>query len=515
MTHRNHPPLSPAEFTARFEEARRAHVAKDFKRAHQLYESLVSLSPGETGPQVMLADLDLRAGRLLTARRRLEPVVAAHPESEQFRNALARILEELGDANAAEALYREDVARAPDTVTAWARLAHALQVAGKIDEAAELYRKMIDRWPDSVAGYFGLAGIEPKSLSDAEMAALQRLSVSAPLNERVYAFFALGTLLESRDSYDDAFAAFSEGNRLRRENPDLMPQATPVDQELPTPRTFTSVDAAEQMHENFAQETKRNFSAAYIEKFQGRGESSRAPIFIVGLPRSGSTLLEQILSSHPQVQGLGETFALSRTFQAALAELHAGQRTDPWTFYRDVGASYLEALAELGWDRRSRAIDKMLGNYVNVGIIHLALPNAVIIHAMRNPVDTCLSAFRQLFGNRNEVTYDLAALGRQYVRYRGMMAHWDAVLPGKVLHVEHERLLAEPEAQVRALLKACDLPWDDRCLRFYENERTVRTASINQVRRPLSDKAVERWRKYEKHLGPLFDSLGPYAPARS
>lgn len=175
MTQRSPLPLSPAEFTARFEEARRAHVSKDFRRAHQLYESLASLMPGETGPQVMLADLDLRAGRLLTARRRLEPLVAAHPESEQFRNALARVLEELGDANAAEALYREDVARTSDAVTVWARLAHALQVGGKIDDAAELYRQMIDRWPDSVAGYFGLAGIEPKSLSDGEVAALQRL----------------------------------------------------------------------------------------------------------------------------------------------------------------------------------------------------------------------------------------------------------------------------------------------------------------------------------------------------
>jgi len=514
VTPRPPPPLSPAEFTARFEEARRAHVSKDFKRARQLYENLISLSPGEPGPQVMLADLDLRAGRLLTAKTRLEPLVATHPESEPLRNALARILEELGDAKASEGLYREDVARTPDAVGAWAKLAHTLQVGGKIDDAAVLYRQMIDRWPDSVAGYFGMAGIEPKALSDAELVTLRRLTDSAPLNERVYALFALGTVLESRGSYDEAFAAFSQGNRLRRENPDLSPGVTPADQELPAAPTFTSVEAAEQMHESFAQETKRNFSAAYIEKFKGGGEPSRAPIFIVGLPRSGSTLLEQILSSHPQVQGLGETLALSRTFQAALAELHAGLRTDPWTFYRDVGAAYLDALVELGWDRRSRAIDKMLGNYVNVGIIHLALPNAVIIHAMRNPVDTCLSAFRQLFANRNEVTYELAAIGRQYVRYRGMMAHWDAVVPGRILHVEHERLLAEPEPQIRAILEACGLPWNERCLRFYENERTVRTASINQVRRPLTDKAVERWRNYEKHLGPLFDALGPYAPTR-
>jgi len=182
------------------------------------------------------------------------------------------------------------------------------------------------------------------------------------------------------------------------------------------------------------------------------------------------------------------------------------------SFYRNVGVDYLDALRELGWDGRRRAIDKMLANYISVGIIHLALPNAVILHSMRDPVDTCLSCFRQFFGRKNEQSFDLAAIGRQYVRYREMMAHWDRVLPGRVIHVEHERLIADPERGIRGVVAACGLAWDDACLRYDENQRTVRTASVSQVRRPISTGAVQRWRKYEAHLGPLLAALGPYAP---
>jgi hypothetical protein len=223
-------------------------------------------------------------------------------------------------------------------------------------------------------------------------------------------------------------------------------------------------------------------------------------------------LLEQILSSHPDVQGLGETQALSRTFRAALGEAQrnpAGVNLS--AFYQRMGGAYLEALRELGWDGKRRVIDKMLGNYINVGVIHLALPNAIILHSMRDPVDTCLSCFRQLFGKRNETSYDLGAIGRQYVRYRELMDYWQKVLPGRVVDISHERLIADSEQSIRRVVSVCGLAWDDACLRFNENERTVRTASVSQVRRPLSSGAVQRWRKYERHLGPLFQALGPFA----
>lgn len=509
-------PLAPAVFSAKFEEAKAAHFAGEFARARHLYEALVAQNPHEPGPQALLAELDLRDGRLMTARSRLERVLIGHPESREVRTALASILEEVGDVNATTLLYSEDVARSPDSPDAWTRLANALQVAGKIEAAAAAYRTIIERWPDAVAGYFGLVGIDAKSLSDEEIATLERIGSVGRLSDRVHALFALGAVTESRGNFDEAFRAFSEGNRLRRENPNLYESTAVTLPNYPAgPPVFSSVEKAEQMHDSFVRETKQMFSAAYLAKFAGGGHETRAPVFIVGMPRSGSTLLEQILSSHPEVQGLGETSALSRSFRAGLAAMQREAMPGPVPFYRRVGRDYLEALRELGWDGKRRVIDKMLGNYINVGIAHLAMPDTVILHSVRDPVDTCLSSFRQLFSKRNETSYDLAAIGRQYVRYREMIAHWDAVLPGRIVHVEHERLLAEPEAQIRSVVSSCGLPWNDQCLRFYENDRTVRTASINQVRRPLSASAVNRWRNYERHLGPLFDALGPYAPART
>lgn len=506
--------LAPAVFESTLAEAKRAHLAGEFARARALYENLLLHRPDEPGPQVLLAELDMRDGRLMTAKARLERVLARDPGSLELRAALANLLEELGDVRATTAFYREETARRPDAAENWVKLATALQIAGEIDEATQTFRIIIAKWPKAVAGYFGLAAVDPASLSDEEIEIVRAISADTgkPLDERLHAHFALGNLWEARGDYDAAFAAFLEGNRLRREHPGLnavlpewleaLSSHTPV---------FTSVEQAERMHDNLVKETMRNFSAAYLAKFSGGGDPSTAPIFIVGMPRSGSTLLEQILSSHPDVQGLGETAALSRSFRNALADVRRDPSSAP-AFYRRLGAAYLEALKELGWDGKRRVIDKMLGNYVNAGIIHLALPNAIIVDSMRDPVDTCLSCFRQLFGKRNEQSYDLAAIGRQYVSYRAMMTHWERVLPGRVVGVAHERLLAEPEPRIRELVSHCRLNWDDACLRFDQNTRTVRTASVAQVRRPLSTAAVERWRKYERHLGPLFRALGPYAP---
>ncbi|MEQ1868185.1 MAG: sulfotransferase, partial [Micropepsaceae bacterium] len=471
-------PLAPAAYSAKFEEAKTAHLAGDFSRARHLYETLAAHNPQEPGPQALLAELDLRDGRLMTARARLEKVVAAHPESHEIRTALANILEELGDVNATTLLYGEDVTRSPDSPEAWTKLANALQVAGKIEDAEAAYRTIVERWPSMVAGYFGLVGIDAKSLSGEEVGALQRIASTGVLSDRVHALFALGAVMEQRGLFDEAFEAFSQGNRLRRENPNLYETGPAVRPTYPAGSpVFTSVEKAEQMHDSFVRETKQMFSAAYLAKFAGGGHETRAPIFIVGMPRSGSTLLEQILSSHPEVQGLGETSALSRTFRAGLSAMQHNAAPDPAPFYWRIGRDYLGALRELGWDGKRRVIDKMLGNYVNAGIAHLAMPDTVILHSVRDPVDTCLSSFRQLFSKRNEASYDLAAIGRQYVRYREMIAHWDAVLPGRIIHIEHEKLLADPEVQIRGVVKSCGLAWNDRCLRFYENERTVRTAS--------------------------------------
>lgn len=511
-------PLSPPVFQSALAEAKKAHFAGEFARARRLYDDILRHNPGEPGPMILLAELDMRDAKLMTAKGRLEDVAARFPESVEVRAALANLLEELGDTAATTAFYREETMRRPDDRDNWVKLAAALQTAGKLDEATAMFRLVIERWPRSVAGYYGLAAIDAALLSAGDIETLRAIADDerVGLDERVHAFFSLGNVREKQGAFDEAFAAFERGNRLRRENAALGQEIPAWMQMLPAgPSVFSSVEQAEQMHADFVRETMHTFSPAYFAKFGGRGHPSNAPIFIVGMPRSGSTLLEQILSSHPDVQGLGETMALSRTFREALAEMQRDPaRANPATFYRRVGENYLAALKELGWDGRRRVIDKMLGNYVHLGIVQLALPNATIIHSLRDPVDTCLSNFRQLFGRRNEASYDLGAIGRQYVRYREVMAHWDRTLPGRVVTVEHERLIADSEAGIRHLVAACGLAWDEQCLRFTENERTVRTASVAQVRRPISAAAVQRWRKYEAHLQPLFAALGAYAPAR-
>ena len=229
------------------------------------------------------------------------------------------------------------------------------------------------------------------------------------------------------------------------------------------------------------------------------------------MPRSGSTLVEQILSSHPKVQGLGETGALagvvSNAFPIRLF------KPEPAGHYHALAQAYLAGMHDRGWGGPPRFIDKMLYNYLYIGVAHLMFPRARILHSVRDPVDTCLANFRIQFMSGHETTYDLAEIGRQYVRYREMMDHWNQVLPGRVTEVDHEALVAEPDARIRWLVtQACGLAWDEACLAFHKTPRSVRTASVAQVRQPIFTTSVRRWRRYARHLGPLFDALGDYAP---
>jgi hypothetical protein len=259
---------------------------------------------------------------------------------------------------------------------------------------------------------------------------------------------------------------------------------------------------------------KAIFTQDFIAQHQGGGHHLETPIFIVGMPRSGSTLLEQILSSHAKVQGLGETSGLANTLRRRFPiNLSA---PNPPGHFRKLAEDYLAAMHDHGWTSASRFIDKMLYNYLYIGAIHLMFPRARILHSVRDPVETCLANYRILFMFGHETTYDLAEIGRQYVRYREMMAHWDEVLPGRVTEVRHEDLVADPEARIRWLVtEACGLPWDEACLSFHQTRRAVRTASVTQVRQPIFKSAIGRWRRYEKHLGPLLDALGPYAPPKA
>jgi hypothetical protein len=318
----------------------------------------------------------------------------------------------------------------------------------------------------------------------------------------------LGDVLDRRGLFDDAFAAYQKGAAFHVAG--LGTPARDVNtQYLAAAQApaFASLAAAEAAQQESMRSARGTHTPEFFARHRAGGIESAAPIFIVGMPRSGSTLLEQILSSHPKVHGLGETLA----FPNALAREAPAPRQPSNPFFRRVGDTYLAALKELGWSGEGHVVDKLPGNFVNVGAIHLALPRATIVHSLRDPIDTCFSCFRHLFRDRNETTYDLAAMGRYYVAYRELMNYWDSVLPGRVVHVRYEDLLDDPEAQIRRLVAACGLEWNDACLRFHESGRAVKTSSAVQVRQALFTSSRARWRPYERHLTPLIGALGAYA----
>jgi hypothetical protein len=238
----------------------------------------------------------------------------------------------------------------------------------------------------------------------------------------------------------------------------------------------------------------------FVAEHAGQGSHSAAPIFVIGMPRSGSTLVEQILASHPDVQGLGETGLLPRLVERGYPKTDAG--------LREVATRYLDGLRSRGWDGASRVVDKTLENYLHAGLIGVLFPRAVIVRVARDPVDNGFACYRQLFAQGNETLYDLADIGAEYVRYQGLMETWSARLPGRIVEVGYEALVTDPETQARRLLAAAGLTWDSGVLRFYERPGPVQTASASQVRRPIYATSVQRWRQHAERLAPLIAALG-------
>ena len=324
---------------------------------------------------------------------------------------------------------------------------------------------------------------------------------SADPDTRIGLWFALGEALERRGADDAAFDAFAEGNRLKRGQFAGRPGADP-----PT---------LLRLHRESARRVRAAYDADLLAAGRGLGLSTAAPIFVVGMPRSGSTLIEQILSAHPEVRALGETAVLPRLLERGALFAGPAPMSPDRAALRALARRYLEAIRARGWRGAGRFVDKTLENYLHVGAIALMFPNAVILHAVRDPLDTCVSCWRQLFAEGAETLYDLAEIGAEYVAYRQTMEHWRAVLPGRVIDVDHEALVADPERRIRWLVtEAAGLTWDDACLAFDTAGEAARTASSVQVRQPIFRTSLQRWRRYEARLGPLIEALGPYAPPR-
>ncbi len=465
--------------------------------ALNLLARALELAPGFQAARHNYASILYRQRRPQEALAQADILLKADPRNPGFRALRAAILGQLGEYDEAEKAYESLLMEFPRHPKAWMSYGHTLKTLGKGGHGIAAYRKAIAQLPGLGEAYWSLANLKTFRFTDEEVATMRAQLARGDLGaeDRFHLEFALAKALEDEGLYEDSFTHYAAGNALRRQ--------------------AVQYDAGEN-HANMLR-TKAAQTADFFAARTGVGAPAPDPIFIVGLPRAGSTLLEQILASHSQVEG---TMELPDMVSIARRLGERKKKTDtslypeilqslPLEQFRELGEEYLERTRihrKLG---RPFFIDKLPNNFLHTGLIHLILPNAKIVDARRHPLGGCFSCFKQHFARGQVFTYDLTEVGRYYVDYVTLMAHYDAVMPGRVHRVLYENMVADPEGEVRRLLDYCGLAFEPGCLRFYENDRAVRTASSEQVRRPIFADAVEHWQNYEPWLGPLKAALGP------
>lgn len=416
---------------------------------------------------------------------------------------LGNALLERGGLEAAVAAYRRAVSLAPDDAPGWVNLAIGLQEAGDAAGAAAAVARALAVDPGSAAAWAVRAGLKTFQAGDPDLAALSSLLADGdarPLDDRVDLEFTFGKALMDAGEIDAAFAHLAAGNRLHRAG-----------------LGYDVRDDVAQFAEIARALGGENLGLQDLAGRAGRGVPSDLPVFIVGMPRSGTTLVEQILASHPDVFGAGELPVLEGILMERLgvplsptarARRLAGLSPED---LQAMGGAYVARVSALSPGSR-RVIDKMPSNFRLAGLIHLILPNARIIHCRRDPVDTCLSCYTRKFSRGQDFAYDLGELGTYYRAYEDLMAHWRQRLPpDRFMEVAYEAVVDDLEGQARRLIAFCGLDWDDACLAFHQTSRQVRTASVNQVRQPLYRGSVARWKAFEAHLGPLLEALNSRA----
>ncbi|MHA6288095.1 tetratricopeptide repeat-containing sulfotransferase family protein [Maricaulis sp. CAU 1757] len=418
------------------------------------------------------------------------------PDSPVFNSHLAIECMQTGDYERALSLFDAVLSQRPDDPLVLTSKGHALKTMGRHDDAVAAYHRAVEIRPDHGDAWYALANLKTYRFDAAERRRMEALEagVGLPHQDRIHLCFALGKAWEDAGDADRAFAFYERGNSLKRQQ-----------------ARYTS----EQMEEEFA--AQKTWCTSDLFAVQGgQGDPAPDPIFIVGLPRAGSTLLEQILASHSQVDG---TLELPNILSMAHRLRGRRMMTDRTRYPRILHDLSPDQLREMGREylastRIHRAgapffTDKMPNNFRHIGLIKLILPNARIIDARREPMACCFSGFKQLFAEGQEFTYGLEEVGRYYRGYVDLMAHWDRVLPGQVLRVHYEDVVDDLETQVRRILDHCGLPFEASCLDFHATDRAVRTASSEQVRQPINTAGLESWRPFEAHLAPLREALGP------
>ena len=512
----------PAEIT----DARRALVENRLRSADTFLLKRLGAAPDDVVARHMLAQVAMRRDDNLVAERLLfdcvtvapgfaaarfdlvrtlqvqqkhqqslphvERLLAAEPERLEYIELNAQTLRFLGRNAEGMEMLRNACEREPGNAEAWLHYGQLLREVGESERSIEMYRRALAANPQSGTAYWALANLKTFRLTEADVATMLELSADPQLRtrERVPLEFALGKALEDAAQYESAFEHYARGNALHRAS--IVYDADAVSED---------VRLCEALH-------TREFFAAR----SGWGSPRRDPIFIVGLPRSGSTLLEQILGGHSQIEATMELADISNmAIEQIAGDASRRYPTALTSLERPRGLGYAARYLEQTQLRRNAAkphfVDKMLGNFAFVGFIHLLFPNAPIIDIRRHAMASCFACYKQFFPRGSSFSYDFGELGQYYRDYTSLMRHMDEVLPGRVLHVSYEDVVANPEAEVRRVLDYCGLPFEAGCLRFYDQKRIVRTYSSEQVRQPIYTDSLERWRAFEPWLGPLKQAL--------
>jgi len=474
------------------------HRAGRLAEAEAIYRAILKARPNDADALYLQGLAAYQQGDPDIAMQHVRNALAQRPDWPEAHYNLGNMLRERGDLEAALASYRAAIALDPGLVDAHYNAAGTLRERGHLDEARAGYERVLSRKPDHAGAHRMLAELKTFSPVDEQIAAMRELLAAATTSEeqRLQLGFALGKALDDLGAYEEAFAHFAEGNRLKRAR--------------------IRYDVAED--EALTERILQVFDADFMARTRGCGAPSERPILIVGMPRSGTSLVEQILASHPEVYGAGELSDLGRLAGALRAEGDSGARFPeaalalaPGDWAR-LGETYTGRLAALCPSARF-VTDKMPTNLFFLGFLHAMLPNARIIHCLRDPLDTCVSCFTHLFSNGNHFTYDLAELGGYFRLCERLMGRWQELFPECLFALRYESLVAAPEAVTAALLRFCALPWHDGCLAFHETDRPVKTASAVEVRRPIHTGSIGRWRRFQPHLVPLLEVLASGAPA--
>lgn len=477
-----------------------AEIAGRLRRyadAQLILEHCLELAPSFDAARHNYAIVLLRQAKATDALPQVERLLEREPRNPGYRALKAAIFANLGRYDESIKIYEAVIKEYAEHPKVWMSYGHCLKTARRQEECVSAYRRAIALRPALGEAYWSLANLKTFRFSGEDVISIRDALAGDDLtdDDRLHFEFSLGKALEDNACYQESFAHYTAGNEIRRRLAPYRAEETSA----------------------FVRRSKALYTSGFFAARAGAGSSASDPIFIVGLPRAGSTLLEQILASHSLVEGtmeLPDIFRIAREISGSEwqgEDIHSVQGVAALSHaeLRKLGERYL---AQTRAQRKCNTpffIDKMPNNFLNIGLIHLILPNSKIIDARRHPLGCCFSCFKQHFARGQNFSYALEDIGRYYRDYVELMAHFDAVLPGRVHRVLYERMVDDTEGEVRRLLDACGLPFEEQCLRFYENERAVRTASSEQVRRPIYRDGVDHWQHFEPWLQPLKDALGP------